>query len=117
MINSMRTLACSLLTFFIFGNDSYGRPAGVADDFVPLFNGRDFSGWTNVNCAPSTWSVREGMIYCTGIPTGVLRTIRPYENFICEIEWKHMRPGGNSGIFVWSDALTAPGQPFTRAVE
>jgi hypothetical protein len=86
-------------------------------EFVPLFNGRDFSGWTNVNCAPSTWNIREGMIYCTGIPTGVLRTTRHYENFIFEVEWKHIQPGGNAGIFIWSDALTAPGQPFTRAIE
>jgi hypothetical protein len=86
-------------------------------EFMPLFNGRDFAGWTNVNCAPSTWSIRDGMIYCTGIPTGVLRTTRQYENFIFEIEWKHIQPGGNAGIFAWSDALTAPGQPFTRAIE
>src|SRR5262245_6223519 len=95
----------------------HGLSLAAESEFVPLFNGRDFSGWTNVNCAPNTWSVREGMIYCTGIPTGVLRTTRQYENFIFEVEWKHMRPGGNSGIFVWSDALTAPGQPFTRSVE
>ena len=29
----------------------------VAEDgeFTPLFNGRDLSGWVNVNTAPSTW--------------------------------------------------------------
>jgi hypothetical protein len=40
-----------------------------------------------------------------------------YENFIVELEWRHLRPGGNSGFFVWSDALTSKGVPFTRAVE
>jgi hypothetical protein len=88
-------------------------PAG----FVPLFNGRDLTGWVNVNCAPSTWSVKDGVIYCTGAPIGELRTKGMYQNFILEAEWRHLRPMGNGGIFVWADALPARGQPFHRAVE
>jgi hypothetical protein len=57
------------------------------------------------------------MIICTGIPTGVLRTTKQYENYIIELEWRHMKKGGNAGLFVHSDALTAPGQPFTRSIE
>ena len=67
-------------------------------DWKPLFNGRDFTGWTNVNCAPGTFSVRDGIIVSTGVPTGVLRTLREYENFIVELEWKHIQPGGNAGF-------------------
>ena len=44
------------------------------DGFVPLFNGRDLTGWVNANCAPETWSVREGVIHCTGRTTGAMRT-------------------------------------------
>ncbi len=93
--------------------------AARADDEVltPLFNGQDLSGWVNVNCAPGTFTVRDNMIISTGIPTGVLRTERQYENFILEIEWRHMVPKGNAGLFVWSDPVTARGQPFTRSVE
>jgi hypothetical protein len=87
------------------------------DGFTSLFNGRDLSGWINVNCAPSTWTVRDNMIVCTGIPTGVLRTERQYENFILEADWMHLKTGGNSGMFVWSGALPICGQPFTKAVE
>ncbi|MGV3773365.1 MAG: family 16 glycoside hydrolase, partial [Verrucomicrobiales bacterium] len=87
------------------------------DDFVPLFNGRDLSGWVNVNCAPNTFTVRDGMIISTGVPTGVMRTDRHYENFIVELEYRHMKPGGNAGFFVWSDPVTAPGVPFTRSIE
>src|SRR5262245_11560151 len=50
--------------------------SAAEDGFVPLFNGRDLTGWVNANCAPETWSVREGMIHCTGQPTGALRTTR-----------------------------------------
>lgn len=91
--------------------------SSMAADWQPLFNGRDLSGWTNVNCAPSTWSVREGMVVSTGIPTGVLRTLREYENFILEVEWKHLKAGGNAGLFVHSGALPVKGQPFTKAIE
>src|SRR5947208_1865872 len=87
------------------------------EGFTSLFNGRDLSGWVNVNCAPSTWSVRDGMIFCTGIPTGVLHTTKQYENFILEADWMHLKTGGNSGIFVWSSALPICGEPFTKAVE
>ena len=40
-----------------------------------------------------------------------------YENFIMEVEWRHLKPRGNAGIFVWADAYTAKGQPFHRGVE
>lgn len=93
------------------------RTAGAEDEFVPLFNGRDLSGWVNVNCAPTTFTALEGMIVSTGVPTGVMRTVRMYENFVLELEWRHMKPKGNAGVFVWSDAITSPGVPFARSVE
>lgn len=94
-----------------------GRDPG----FVSLFNGT-LSGWTNVNTFPTTWSVgadeRGGpVIHCSGSPTGVLRTNEQFENFVLEMEWRHLKPQSNAGLFVWSDAITARGQPFTRSVE
>ncbi len=91
--------------------------AADKDGFVPLFNGRDLTGWTNINCAPETWTVREGAIHCTGRPVGALRTLRHYENFILEAEWRHLSSGGNSGIFMWGTPISAPGVPFLRGVE
>ena len=83
--------------------------------FVPLFDGQTLDGWVNVNCAPSTWSARDGVIYCTGRPIGELRTERMYQNFILKLQWRHLRPKGNAGVFVWADAITAPGQTKTQA--
>ncbi|MEE8217798.1 MAG: DUF1080 domain-containing protein [Vicinamibacteria bacterium] len=73
-------------------------------DFVDLFNGKDLSGWVNVNTDPDTWSVRDGVLVCSGQPIGVMRSERQYENFLLHIEWKHMEAGGNSGVFIWSNA-------------
>lgn len=82
-----------------------------------LFDGETLDGWLNVNCAPETWSVQDGMIICSGKPTGVLRTERQYQNYILELEWRHMQEGGNAGLFIHSDPITARGQPFTRSIE
>jgi hypothetical protein len=90
----------------------------AADDgWVDLFNGKDLSNWVNVNCAPETWSVADGVIKCTGKPTGALRTPRMYENFQMEVEWRHMKSGGNAGIFIWSSPIAAKGVPFLRSIE
>ena len=94
-------------------------PPALAQDegLTPLFNGRDLSGWVPVNVAPKTFTVRDNMIVCDGKPTGVMRTEKMYENFILELEYMHLVPGGNAGLFVWSDAVTSPGVPFTRSIE
>ncbi|MFO0849612.1 MAG: family 16 glycoside hydrolase [Gemmataceae bacterium] len=95
-------------------------PAVAADDgFVPLFNGKDLSGWVNVNTAPGTFFVKNNEIVTTGSPTGYLRTDRQYENFVLEFEWMHTRAQGmaNSGLFVWGDPLPAVGTGYTRGIE
>ena len=99
-----------------------GTPAPPpAQDGVPqwreLFNGKDLTGWVNVNCAKDTWSVRDGMIVCNGKPTGVMRTDKMFENYVLHIEWMHLEAGGNSGCFAWSDAVAKPGSPFPRGLE
>lgn len=87
------------------------------DGFKPMFNGRDLSGWVNVNGAPETWSISNGVVRCTGFPTGAMRTDRQYENFILELEWRHLSSGGNSGVFLWGSPIGAPGVPFLRGIE
>ena len=75
------------------------------NQWVELFNGKDLSGWVDVNTSPDTWWVEDGILKCTGKPIGVMRSERQYENFLLHVEWRHMEPGGNSGIFAWSDAI------------
>ena len=70
-----------------------------------------------VNVAPSTFTVRDGMIVSTGVPTGVMRTDRHYENFELELEWRHLVARGNAGLFLHSEPITAPGVPFSKSIE
>lgn len=74
-----------------------GTPVAGQKNNVPL-------KWINVNTAEDTWSKRGGTLICSGQPIGVMRSEKQYENFILHIEWMHVEPGGNSGVFVWSDA-------------
>jgi hypothetical protein len=91
--------------------------AQEAPEFRDLFNGKDLTGWVNVNCKPDTWSVKDGMIVCTGKPIGVMRTEKQYENFMIHIEWRHMTAGGNSGLFVWSEGTVPEGKQLPKGVE
>lgn len=85
--------------------------------FKQLFNGKDLNGWVNVNTEEDTWKVQDGMIICSGNPIGVMRTDRQYENFIMEIEWMHMEPGGNSGVFIWSEGAPFEDKLLTKGME
>ena len=98
-----------------------GFPAWLSSQPAPvfrdLFNGKDLTGWIDVNTSPDTWSVKNRELVCKGRPIGVMRSDREYENFILQIEWMHMEPGGNSGVFVWSSARPDPKSRLPDGVE
>lgn len=73
--------------------------------------------WINVNTAEHTWSLDKHELVCSGKPIGVMRSQKQYENFLLHVEWKHMEPGGNSGIFIWSDAVPGEKNRLPNGVE
>ena len=81
-----------------------GPSGGALPEFRDLFNGRDLTGWVVPAGAEKTWSVRDGVLVCSGRPNGVMKTDRHYENFLLQIDWMHIEPGGNSGLYVWTGA-------------
>ena len=94
-------------------------PAGGAEPprFQELFNGKDLTGWVDVNTSPDTWSVRDGLLVCKGQPIGVMRSEKQYENFLLHVEWRHMEPGGNSGVFAWSEGSVPEGRRLPKGME
>ncbi|MBT5365582.1 MAG: DUF1080 domain-containing protein [Phycisphaerae bacterium] len=94
-----------------------GCSSSMSAQFAPLFNGESLEGWTIVNGDKTTWVAKSNMIVTTGNPTGIMRTNEMYENFILELDWRHMVTNGNAGLFVWSDPIPAIGVPFTRSIE
>lgn len=57
--------------------------------------------FTNVNCYEDTWKWQDGLLTCSGKPIGVMRTRQKFTNFELVLQWRHLRSGGNSGVFVW----------------
>jgi hypothetical protein len=96
---------------------SWSAAAQSDPRFEDLFNGKDLTGWVNVNTAPDTWKARDGVLLCSGRPIGVMRSEKQYENFVLHIEWMHMEAGGNSGVFVWSDAVPDAESRLPNGVE
>ncbi|MCX6836867.1 MAG: DUF1080 domain-containing protein [Verrucomicrobia bacterium] len=102
-------LAACLTARALFAADEPG--------FVPMFNGTDLTGWVPCSIAPETFTVRDGLVVTSGLPVGTLRTEKMYENFIIEFDWRHMKSGGNSGLFIWADGLPVTGSHFSRGIE
>ena len=74
--------------------------------------------FVQVNSAEDTWSFDDEAhtISCTGQPVSVMSTVKAYTNFELVLEWMHLKPAGNSGVFVWTskaslDELKGPGLP------
>jgi hypothetical protein len=89
-------------------------PANAAEKekAVALFNGRDLAGWTFHLADPmakmeDTWTVKDGVLRCTGKPAGYLVTKRrDFKNYLLTVEWRWPDKGGNNGVLVH---VTKPG--------
>lgn len=85
------------------GDEPAGPPATLIDGTGPGWRAMTADEFTNVNCNPDTFTWRDdGVIACTGKPTGVIRTKREHANLELVVEWRHLKNAGNSGIFVWA---------------
>ena len=99
-------------------------PAGTAD-FVPLFNGRDLTGWTATakpapNAAPvdplKTWSAGGGVLRCTGRPNGYLATVKEYGDYVLKVSYRFPADAKapNSGILLH---VTGPDRYWPHSIE
>jgi len=84
-----------------FGQHPPGLPRAFVDGTEPGWRPLAQEDFTNVNCDPETWTWKNDLLSCTGQPIGVMRTQRTVTNFELLVEWRHLRSGGNSGVFVW----------------
>jgi len=98
-------------------------PRAIIDGTGPGWRALGEKDFLHVNCKPETWSWTNGMVHCTGKPTGVIRTENVYTNFELVAQWRHLQSGGNSGIFVWAtpESISAlaegKGGPFPSGIE
>lgn len=70
------------------------------DEFRPLFNGSDLTGWEGADKdAAECWLVDGGELVCTGKPGPWLRSTEEYDDFELRLEYK-LKEGGNSGVYI-----------------
>lgn len=81
---------------------SEDRPKAWIDGSGPGWVSLTGADFVNVNCDEDTWSFPGSEFHATGQPVGVIRTRDQYENFELVVEWRHLKSGGNSGVFVWA---------------
>lgn len=82
------------------------RLPAEAGEVGALFNGMDLSGWTfdlqDPNAKPEdVWSVKDGLLRCTGRPAGVIRTEKSYGDVEITVEWRWPQQGGNNGLLIF----------------
>jgi len=90
------SLIFALLLFLALGAAGQVPPVGR---WVPLFNGKDLTGWKKNG--DEKWIVEEGTILCesTANKYGYLTTEKTYKDFTLRLKFKG-EAAGNSGVFV-----------------
>ena len=98
----IRFLALSLL-FAGFLNSAETTSKAFIDGSGPGWRALTEEDFTNVNCKEDTWAFgKDGLIKCTGRPVGVIRTKKMVTNLELVVQWRHLKPAGNSGVFLWA---------------
>ena len=75
-------------------------PQETAKGWRLLFDGKSLDGWRGYkkDTAPAAWTVVDGELRLTG-KGGDLVTREQFSDFELSLDWKLMKPGGNSGLF------------------
>jgi hypothetical protein len=76
------------------------KPQSVSPDgFVPLFNGKDLTGWKTHPSQKGNWRVVNGVLTGSGPAASHLYTVRDdYKDFHLRVEAR-INDGGNSGVY------------------
>jgi hypothetical protein len=78
---------------------------GQTGGFVSLTPVKDVTEhWILEGTPPETWSVRDGVIYCTGKPNGFLRSKKVYKNYVFQAEWRFRAEGWQGAPERWPNA-------------
>lgn len=95
-------LVAALLSVSVLAEDAPNLPKATIDGNGLGWRALTEKDFTHVNCDPGTWTWTNGLIKCTGSPVGVIRSTQFVTNLELVVEWRHLRPGGNSGVFLWA---------------
>ena len=82
------------------GTSSAGAGSATSQEsFIPLFNGRDLTGWHPAPGSPANWRVENGILIGSGPKSSYLDSDRgDFQDFHLRIEAR-LSAGGNSGVY------------------
>ena len=86
---------------------------------IDLWNGKDFSGWKlfipdSAVDVKTVWMVKDGLLHCTGVPSGYIRTENDYSNYKLTVEWHWPGETGNSGVLLH---MSEPDSIWPKSIE
>lgn len=101
LVRTLSLVACvSMPLAAALAQDSL--PKATIDGTGPGWKELTLDDFQMVNGEEDTWTWKDNVIHCTGQPVGVTRSKEPVTNFELVAQWRHLKSGGNSGIFVWA---------------
>jgi len=95
------SLCCFLALFTQIHAEEPALPRAFLDGIGPGWRDLTEDDFEHVNCDPDTWSWKDGITHCTGSPVGVIKSKKQYTNLELSLQWRHLKPAGNSGVFLW----------------
>jgi hypothetical protein len=94
-----RTLLLSVCLAALAGVPLAAADKDAEEGFVPLFNGKDLSGWKQYASTKDVWLAEDSLIVCKGDGGGWLGTERDYADFVLRLEYR-LTAAGNSGVYI-----------------
>jgi hypothetical protein len=82
-------------------------------DWIPLFNGKDLTGWKVYNGKAEVWGVEDGILFCKGGGGGWLMTEKEFADFELRFEFR-LPKMGNSGVAI---RASLKGDPAYQGME
>ena len=88
-----------ILAAMLIGPEHLPAQENAQEDWTALFNGKDLDGWkfhlgregTDNN---GTFTIEEGVLICSGSPSGYMYTEKSYRNYTLQFELAFKRPDG-----------------------
>lgn len=96
------------LSLALCAGEALGDDFKIEPGFVPMFNGKDFSGWqfggpyALPEKLPPNWSVADGVIKLSGGGRPNLGSQWDYADFDMRFQWRALRAKYNSGFYIRS---------------